>query len=96
MPLYEYRCVHCDREFEEIRRVADRHSARCPSCGGDRPKLLICMVRAAIKFPEGVYHGLPDEPHISSKRQLREECKKAGTDEFTECYARYDDGYGGY
>lgn len=33
MPLYDYRCPHCDHAFEELRPLAERASAPCPQCG---------------------------------------------------------------
>ncbi len=34
MPIYEYACFDCGREFEELVRGDERPS--CPSCGKDR------------------------------------------------------------
>ncbi|MBI4716928.1 MAG: zinc ribbon domain-containing protein [Planctomycetes bacterium] len=35
MPIYEYRCASCGREFEElIRSAADERSVHCPQCRG--------------------------------------------------------------
>ncbi len=32
MPIYEFRCPSCGRQFEELRKVDDRdRPARCPS-----------------------------------------------------------------
>jgi putative FmdB family regulatory protein len=34
MPIYEYTCHICERDFEElIRRPADEAEVTCPSCG---------------------------------------------------------------
>jgi hypothetical protein len=49
-----------------------------------------------MKFPEGEFYGLFEEPRIGSRRELREACKRAGKDEHSECYARIDDGYAGF
>jgi putative FmdB family regulatory protein len=36
MPLYEYRCVDCGREFEELSSFEDKDNKRvCPSCSKD-------------------------------------------------------------
>ena len=36
MPLFDYRCHHCERTFEELVRSRDRAVAmRCPHCGRD-------------------------------------------------------------
>jgi hypothetical protein len=52
--------------------------------------------RDHMKFPEGEFYGLFEEPRIGSRRELREACKRAGKDEHSECYARIDDGYAGF
>ncbi|MBI2992122.1 MAG: zinc ribbon domain-containing protein [Deltaproteobacteria bacterium] len=31
MPIYEYRCRHCDNSFEEL-VLSSREAAACPSC----------------------------------------------------------------
>ncbi len=36
MPIFEYRCLHCDHVFEMLvspREVDDHRSAMCPKCG---------------------------------------------------------------
>jgi putative FmdB family regulatory protein len=35
MPIYEYRCVNCDRSFEAFVRPGDG-GARCPACHGSK------------------------------------------------------------
>lgn len=96
MPLYDYECKDCGEIWEEIRKVDQVLGTACPICLSREVKQLITLTRKPIKFPDGIFHGLPDEPFITSRRQLREEVKKAGKDEFTECYSKYIDGYGGY
>ena len=39
MPLYEYQCDACGREFELIRKFSDPPLDRCPHCGGTVHKL---------------------------------------------------------
>jgi putative FmdB family regulatory protein len=37
VPLYEYRCSTCRRQFEVLQRVGDGSSGLvCPHCGADR------------------------------------------------------------
>lgn len=37
MPIYEYRCGHCDHEFEELVRSTDgTDRIACPQCGGGK------------------------------------------------------------
>jgi putative FmdB family regulatory protein len=33
MPIFEYRCGDCEREFEAF--VTTERTAECPSCGGE-------------------------------------------------------------
>lgn len=37
MPTYEYRCLECDRTFEQPERIEDHESSRprCPGCGSE-------------------------------------------------------------
>ena len=32
MPLYEYRCDDCDKEWEGMNRIASRENEKCPTC----------------------------------------------------------------
>lgn len=42
MPLYEYRCRHCDRTFEELRRLSEADlPAECPQCEGTETERLL-------------------------------------------------------
>ena len=34
MPLYEYKCLKCDRNTEKIEPVRGPHLKKCPHCGG--------------------------------------------------------------
>lgn len=46
MPIYEYRCTHCQKEFERIVFGGDSE-VECPSCKGKEVKRL--MSAAAFK-----------------------------------------------
>jgi len=47
MPLYEYRCVDCDRTVEVLQRVSDPDPVECSYCGG---KLERQLSAPAIRF----------------------------------------------
>ncbi len=34
MPIYEYKCIECGYEFEEILKFSDPEIKTCPKCGG--------------------------------------------------------------
>jgi putative FmdB family regulatory protein len=40
MPIYEYRCKKCDREFEVIQKVSDSPLRKCRGCSGRLEKLV--------------------------------------------------------
>jgi len=40
MPIYEYWCSACEREFEQMRPMSQASEpARCPTCGAESEKL---------------------------------------------------------
>jgi putative FmdB family regulatory protein len=43
MPIYEYECVKCQRDFESLVLGKD-DGVRCPSCHSDRVKKLMSAV----------------------------------------------------
>ena len=47
MPLYEYRCLKCDRHAEKIENVKGPHLKKCPHCGG---KVESVLTAPAIQF----------------------------------------------
>ena len=47
MPLYEYRCLKCDRHVEKIESVKGPHLKKCPHCGG---KVESVLTAPAIQF----------------------------------------------
>lgn len=40
MPVYEYRCMRCNEEFEVIQRITDAPLLTCELCGGELKKLI--------------------------------------------------------
>jgi len=40
MPIYEYKCQKCGKEFEELQRITDPSLPSCPFCNGPVTKLL--------------------------------------------------------
>ena len=47
MPLYEYKCKGCERQFELLRSFRDGHTpARCPACGSEQTNRLLSVFAA--------------------------------------------------
>jgi len=40
MPTYEYKCLECDKVFEEFQMMTDPPIARCKYCGGEVKRLI--------------------------------------------------------
>jgi len=40
MPIYEYRCDKCGRDFEELTFSHDDAAAECPACGASARRLV--------------------------------------------------------
>jgi putative FmdB family regulatory protein len=47
VPLYEYKCLKCDRKTEKIENVSGPHLKKCPHCGG---KVESVITAPAIQF----------------------------------------------
>lgn len=84
MPLYDIRCDTCKQDFEIFARVEDCRTIACPKCGEETRVLITGS--SYHSFPEGWWEHIGPKPlRISSRSQLKEECKK------NECYATYLD-----
>jgi len=49
LPLYEYRCLKCDRHTDKIEKMNGPHLKKCPHCGG--------KVEAVITAPSIQFKG---------------------------------------
>ena len=43
MPLYEFRCLQCGHEFEQIVFSSDKGPMKCPECGAPKPERLLSI-----------------------------------------------------
>ncbi|MDI6845319.1 MAG: zinc ribbon domain-containing protein [Candidatus Saccharicenans sp.] len=84
MPLYEYRCANCQKEFEVLQKVSDEPLTVCPECGGSLRRLISSP---AIQFKgSGWYitdYALKNSPggngrNGGQKRPEEEKTKPAG------------------
>lgn len=49
MPVYEYACEKCQREFEIEQRISDAPLSRCPKCRSRKVKRLISKTAFVLK-----------------------------------------------
>jgi putative FmdB family regulatory protein len=40
VPIYEYKCMKCQAEFEAMQKFSDSPVKKCPSCGGGVKRLI--------------------------------------------------------
>ena len=85
MPLYEYRCLKCDRHTDKIENVNGPHLKKCPHCGG---KVESVITAPAIQFKgSGWYvndYGKKTSGGDSSKSEKNEKAEKAEKSEKSE------------
>lgn len=66
MPIYEYKCKACDREFEYQQRMADPDRTDCEACG--KPELERLISRTAFQLKgSGWYKDLYSSSKPDSK-----------------------------
>ena len=57
MPIYEYRCTTCEKEFEQMRPISQSgEPAGCPTCGASSnklPSVFASKENYTIKVPRG-------------------------------------------
>ena len=72
MPIYEYRCQDCGKQFEKlVRRAADVQEIECPSCGQKHLKQELSTF-AAHANSAAQPSGMPSCPNAGA-------CGNAGT-----------------
>lgn len=67
MPMYEYRCNACKREFEYEQRMSDDDLVTCEACGEDKLEKLISRTAFTLKGG-GWYKDLYASPKDSSTK----------------------------
>ena len=76
MPNYDYHCDGCDVDFEEFALIRERHLVTHAACG-ELAHLVLAPTQKYMRFHEGFFPHMDKEPvYASSKRQLKDECKK--------------------
>jgi putative FmdB family regulatory protein len=70
MPEYEYKCLECENNFEEIQSIFDESIPVCPKCGG-KSKKLISLSSSNVEYsnPKELLEKVikPDAKRIADK-----------------------------
>jgi putative FmdB family regulatory protein len=84
MPIYEYRCENCGRQFEIIQKFSDSPLETCTSCQGRLSKLIS---PTAFQFKgAGWYvtdYARKSEPKSESKPDAKTESKDSNKEKST-------------
>lgn len=80
MPIYEYHCKACGKDFEILQKMSDRPLATCPTCG-KRVRRLISQTSFALKgggwYKDGYASGTSSAPEASKRAEKPEKAEKA-------------------
>ena len=80
MPKYNYQCGKCGDVEEKYNTIADRkRGGKCKKCSNKREYVFRAIGCNVSKFKPVDIENLDIEPvHVTSRSQLKEECKKRG------------------
>jgi len=49
VPIYEYRCDHCEHRLEMLQKISDVPATTCPECGEDSLRKLVSAAAFKLK-----------------------------------------------
>ena len=78
MPLYEYRCLGCQRVIEVLQKVSDRPLRRCQVCQGKLEKLISrtsFLLKGGGWFAQGYGGGAAKEKPAAGSTEKAEKTK---------------------
>ena len=75
MPIYEYLCKKCGRQFERIQKFSDKPLKTCDQCGGVLERLLSSP---AIQFKGSGWYVTDDARKSSGETASKSEAKSDG------------------
>jgi putative FmdB family regulatory protein len=79
MPIYEYHCKACKRDFEILQKISDPPLATCPACGRG-VRRLISQTSFSLKGGGWYKDGYASRtPSCSGAPKKTEKSEKAGT-----------------
>lgn len=73
MPIYEYQCQNCEKNFDVFKKISDSSEEKCPECGKKMKKL----VSAAGFQLKGT--GWYKTDYASKKTESKDTSKKTET-----------------
>ncbi|MBS1256309.1 MAG: hypothetical protein MAG581_02124 [Deltaproteobacteria bacterium] len=77
MPIYEYLCISCGYEFEEVQKFSDPSLEDCPDCGKNSAKRQVSMSAFHLKGGGWYKDGYSGKSTESEKTESGKEKKGA-------------------
>ena len=77
MPMYDYECKNCGKDFEMFAKIADRKKVKSPCCNSAGEQLITGT--SYHPFPEGFWEHIANEPiYVNDKPHLKRLCEEHG------------------
>lgn len=80
MPIYEYHCKACGKNFETLQKISEPPLATCPACG-KKVRRLISQTSFALKgggwYKDGYASGTSPSAEQSNKAEQPQKAEKA-------------------
>ncbi len=78
MPIYEYRCKGCGKEFEVIQKFSDAPVKKCAACGGEVDKIIS---QSSFVLKGSGWHATD----YAKKEEKKEDKSKPGKPDCSNC-----------
>lgn len=92
MPTYDMRCEKCEKEFEIVCSIAERHDQKCEKCGKPLKMLVSPLKNGLDPFkPYVLENGVEHPTYIASREQRDQLFKEKGLIQKTYRQGRYSD-----
>jgi len=75
MPIYEYRCLSCGYEFEEVQKFSDPSFEECPDCGEKSTEKQVSMSSFHLKGDGWYKDGYSTKKNEPEKSEITEKEK---------------------
>jgi len=79
MPIYEYHCDTCRKDFELVRKISDPPIKSCPECNGRKIRKLISSTAFQLKGTGWYKTDYAPKPAAKKEEGKKEEPKKGET-----------------
>lgn len=86
MPIYEYRCNHCEHRLEILQKISDEPEKTCPECGTDNLRKLVSAAAFKLKgtgWYETDFKDKKSQKDTKPSKNNKSESKKANSEKKT-------------